>query len=51
MKKLEGKIALVTGSSRGLGKEMALRMAQEGADILVTYQYQFGSGRCYSKSN
>ncbi len=37
MKKLVNKIALVTGSSRGLGKEMALRMAQEGADILVTY--------------
>ncbi|MEM1336984.1 MAG: SDR family oxidoreductase [Bacteroidota bacterium] len=35
--RLAGKIALVTGSSRGLGKEMALRMAQEGADILVTY--------------
>ena len=35
--KMNGKIALVTGSSRGLGKEMALRMAQQGADILVTY--------------
>ncbi len=37
MKTLENKIALVTGSSRGLGKEMAIRLAQQGADILVTY--------------
>ncbi|MEM1136244.1 MAG: SDR family oxidoreductase [Bacteroidota bacterium] len=37
MKSLANKIALVTGSSRGLGKEMAIRLAQQGADILVTY--------------
>ena len=37
MKSLDNKIALVTGSSRGLGKEMALRLAQQGADVLVTY--------------
>ncbi len=37
MKTLENKIALVTGSSRGLGKETAMRLAQQGADILVTY--------------
>jgi len=37
MKTLENKIALITGSSRGLGKEMAIRLAQQGADILVTY--------------
>ncbi|GAA4275136.1 SDR family oxidoreductase [Aquimarina gracilis] len=37
MKTLENKIALVTGSSRGLGKEMAIRLARQGADILVTY--------------
>ncbi len=37
MKDLNNKIALVTGSSRGLGKEMALRMAAQGARILVTY--------------
>ncbi|GMN06407.1 SDR family oxidoreductase [Croceitalea sp. MTPC5] len=37
MKNLNNKIALVTGSSRGLGKEMALRMAAQGARILVTY--------------
>lgn len=37
MRTLENKIALVTGSSRGLGKEMAIRLAEQGADILVTY--------------
>lgn len=37
MKTLENKIALVTGSSRGLGKNMALRLAEQGVDILVTY--------------
>ncbi|MGB5821550.1 MAG: SDR family NAD(P)-dependent oxidoreductase, partial [Saonia sp.] len=37
MKTLENKIALVTGSSRGLGKEMALRLAEKGANIVLTY--------------
>lgn len=38
MDNLAGKIALVTGSSRGLGKEMAMRLAEKGADVLVTYR-------------
>lgn len=37
MKNLTGKIALITGSSRGLGKEMALRLAEKGADNIITY--------------
>ncbi len=36
MRLLEGKTALITGASRGIGKEIALRFAQEGADIAVT---------------
>lgn len=32
------KIALVTGGSRGLGKEMALRIAEKGLDVILTYQ-------------
>ena len=31
------KIALVTGGSRGLGKEMALRIAEKGLDVIITY--------------
>jgi NAD(P)-dependent dehydrogenase (short-subunit alcohol dehydrogenase family) len=34
------KIALVTGGSRGLGKNMALRLAEKGADVIITYQSQ-----------
>lgn len=31
-----GKVAVITGGSRGLGKEMALALAARGADVLVT---------------
>ncbi|SIT07079.1 NAD(P)-dependent dehydrogenase, short-chain alcohol dehydrogenase family [Filimonas lacunae] len=31
------KIALVTGGSRGLGKDMALRLAEKGVDVILTY--------------
>ncbi|MBE0520903.1 MAG: beta-ketoacyl-ACP reductase [Candidatus Methanoperedenaceae archaeon] len=35
---LEGKVALVTGSSRGIGHAIALRLAEDGADIAINYQ-------------
>jgi len=35
--KLEGKVALVTGASRGIGREIALEFAREGADVVVNY--------------
>ena len=34
---LEGKIALVTGSGRGIGKAIAIKLAKLGADIIVNY--------------
>jgi 3-oxoacyl-[acyl-carrier protein] reductase len=36
-KVLEGKVALVTGGSRGLGAATALRLAHDGADIAISY--------------
>lgn len=36
--KLEGKVAVVTGSSQGIGQAIAVRLAQEGADIVIDYR-------------
>jgi NAD(P)-dependent dehydrogenase (short-subunit alcohol dehydrogenase family) len=33
----QSKIALVTGGSRGLGKDMALNLAKKGIDVIITY--------------
>lgn len=37
MNKLQGKVALVTGAGRGMGREIALRLAAEGASLVVHY--------------
>lgn len=34
---VEGKVAIVTGSSRGIGRAIAQRLGKDGANVVVTY--------------
>ena len=36
--KLDGKVALVTGSSQGIGQAIAIRLAEEGANVVINYR-------------
>lgn len=40
IKTLAGKIALVTGGSRGIGRDTAVALAERGADVVITYRSQ-----------
>jgi len=43
MRGLRDRIALVTGASRGIGRAIALRLAQEGCKVVVNYHHQAGA--------
>ena len=43
MKILEGKTALVTGATRGIGKAIAIRFAEAGANVTFTYRQKNGA--------
>jgi 3-oxoacyl-[acyl-carrier protein] reductase len=45
MGKLQDKVAIVTGGSRGIGKAIALRLAAEGAKVVVTATTQAGADK------
>ena len=36
MRKLEGKVALITGSGRGIGRALALKLAADGASLVIS---------------
>ncbi len=38
MRRFDGKVALVTGASRGIGRGIAIRLAQEGAGVVINFR-------------
>ncbi|MBA0088621.1 MAG: SDR family NAD(P)-dependent oxidoreductase, partial [Acidobacteria bacterium Pan2503] len=42
---LRNRVALVTGGSRGIGRGLALRLAQDGARIAIAYRSNKGAAQ------
>ncbi len=49
MKLLEGKTALITGASRGIGRGIALKFAEQGANVAFTYLSSIEKGQALEK--
>ena len=49
MKLLEGKIALITGASKGIGRKIAEKFAEHGADVAFTYLSSVEQGEALEK--
>lgn len=48
---LNGKVAVVTGASRGIGRQIAISMAKEGAVVIVNYNGSAAKSRGCRKGN
>ena len=48
-KLLQGKVALVTGASKGIGRGVALKLAEHGADVAFTYLSSVEKGQALEK--